>query len=162
MEQGKGTKSSSSQLFGSKVSPSSPLRIFQSLFPTQPKVQGEESPMARRQESPNEPLNANPENSEASSIYPHQCVQPCHLSSSIYYGGQDECPRPQTKQGSGIDTVYKDNGEDDSGYATRGNWWQGIIWISLLLSISRQPTYLSRYIGRPRWQFNPFLAIHGT
>ncbi|XP_039064424.1 uncharacterized protein LOC120209495 isoform X2 [Hibiscus syriacus] len=128
MEQGKGTKSSSSQLFGSKVSPSSPLRIFQSLFPTQPKVQGEESPMARRQESPNEPLNANPENSEASSIYPHQCVQPCHLSSSIYYGGQDECPRPQTKQGSGIDTVYKDNGEDDSGYATRGNWWQGSLY----------------------------------
>ncbi|KAE8696551.1 hypothetical protein F3Y22_tig00110656pilonHSYRG00116 [Hibiscus syriacus] len=48
MERGKGTKSSSSsQLFGSKVSPSSPSRILESLFPTQPKVPGGESLVGR-------------------------------------------------------------------------------------------------------------------
>ncbi|XP_039019334.1 uncharacterized protein LOC120150779 [Hibiscus syriacus] len=128
MEQGKGTKSSSSELFGSKVSSSSRSRILESIFPTQPKVPGGISLLTRRQNSPNEPLNANPANSEAGSIYPQQCSQPCHLSSSIYYGGQDVCPHPQTNQDSGIGSVYKDDGEDDSGYAIRGNWWQGSLY----------------------------------
>ncbi|KAH7553761.1 hypothetical protein JRO89_XS12G0052800 [Xanthoceras sorbifolium] len=67
-------------------------------------------------------------NKDMSSMYQDQRVQPCHLSSSIYYGGQDIYSQPQNSQGSGINTVFKkDGGEDDSGSASRGNWWQGIV-----------------------------------
>ncbi|GMJ03154.1 Salt Induced Serine rich [Hibiscus trionum] len=139
MEQGKATKPSSSssftELFGSKVSPSSTSTILDSIFPPKPKVPGLEFLVAKKQDSsPNEPLNAKPGNSgefssvasgEVDSIYPQQCIQPCSLSSSIYYGGQDICPLPQTKK---KDSVYKDEGEDDSEYASRGNWWQGSLY----------------------------------
>ncbi|MED6205526.1 hypothetical protein PIB30_018514 [Stylosanthes scabra] len=64
-----------------------------------------------------------------SSIYEEQRVQPCHLSSSIYYGGQDIYSHPQTTQNSGLNSLYKkDGGEDDSGSASRGNWWQGSLY----------------------------------
>ncbi|CAL0328254.1 unnamed protein product [Lupinus luteus] len=65
---------------------------------------------------------------DISSIYQEQRVQPCHLSSSIYYGGQDIYSQPQSTYDSGLKFLYKkDGGEDDSGSASRGNWWQGMI-----------------------------------
>ncbi|WOG92565.1 hypothetical protein DCAR_0311838 [Daucus carota subsp. sativus] len=57
--------------------------------------------------------------------YTEQNVQPCHLSSSIYYGGQDNYTTSYNSQGHDYSTFKKDQGEDDSGSASRGNWWQG-------------------------------------
>ncbi|XP_022742053.1 uncharacterized protein LOC111293572 isoform X2 [Durio zibethinus] len=158
MEGKKGVGSSSSsftsELFGSKESPSSSTGIFGSIFAPPSKVLGRESlrsdVMAKRQDSQNEPWitkagapglcisnsskgregeNHSIDNRDASSIYQEQKVQPCHLSSSIYYGGQDVYFHPQSSQGSGLNSVYKKNGgEDDSGSASRGNWWQGSLY----------------------------------
>lgn len=66
-------------------------------------------------------------NKDTNSMYQEQRVQPCHLSSSIYYGGQDIYSQPQNPQGSGINSVLKKD-EDDSGSASRGNWWQGSLY----------------------------------
>ncbi|XP_068342037.1 uncharacterized protein [Pyrus communis] len=65
-----------------------------------------------------------------SSIYRDQRVQqPCHFSSSIYYGGQDIYAHPQSTQNPEYNTPYKKDGtEDDSGSASRGNWWQGSLY----------------------------------
>lgn len=156
MEGKKGLGSSSSsfttELFGSKESPSS-TGIFGSIFAPPSKVLGRESlrydVTAKRPDSPNEPWNTKPgasglsgnsskacegenqstANRDVSSIYQEQRGQPCHLSSSIYYGGQDVYSYPQSSQGSGLNSVYKkDGGEDDSGSASRGNWWQGSLY----------------------------------
>ncbi|XVF08186.1 hypothetical protein REPUB_Repub06bG0204500 [Reevesia pubescens] len=154
MEGRKGVGSSSSssftsELFGSKESPaSSSTGIFGSIFPPPSKVLGRESPrpdvMTKRLDSPNDPWNTKPgasgnfskghegedqsiANRDGSSIYQEQRLQPCHLSSSIYYGGQDVYSHPQSSQGSGLNSVpvyKKDGGEDDSGKASRGDWWQ--------------------------------------
>ncbi|OMO97310.1 hypothetical protein COLO4_14694 [Corchorus olitorius] len=148
---GVGSSSSSSftsELFGSKESPSSSTGIFGSIFSPPSKVLGRESLrsdlMAKKQDSLNEAFNSKPTassgksskvyegenqgmaNKDMSSIYQEQRVQPCHLSSSIYYGGQDVYSHPQSSQNS----VYKKDGggEDDSGSASRGNWWQGSLY----------------------------------
>ena len=55
-----------------------------------------------------------------------QRVQPCHLSSSIYYGGPDVYIQPQNSTVNS--TKKKEGGEDDSGSASRGNWWQGSLY----------------------------------
>ncbi|KAL5058043.1 hypothetical protein RYX36_029647 [Vicia faba] len=72
----------------------------------------------------------NKTNRDMSYVYQEQRVQPCQLSSSIYYGGQDVYSHPQsTRGGLGSNTMYKkDDGEDDSGSASRGNWWQGSLY----------------------------------
>ena len=44
-------------------------------------------------------------NRDLSSIYQEQKVQPCHLSSSIYYGGQDVYSHPESSQGFGLNSV---------------------------------------------------------
>ncbi|XP_039013338.1 uncharacterized protein LOC120142976 [Hibiscus syriacus] len=150
MEQGKGTKSSSSvspfaELLAPKVSPPSTSNILESIFPPPRKVHRGQYLVTKRQDSPNEPLKTKPEDSgnpsqghegefqsaadeEAESIYPQQCVNPCGLSSSIFYGGPDECPIPKGYRGSGIDSFFKDDGEDDREYATRGDWWLGSLY----------------------------------
>ncbi|XP_062166702.1 uncharacterized protein LOC133873014 [Alnus glutinosa] len=133
-----------SELFGSKESSSS-SGIFGSIFAPSSKVLGREARhyevTGRRQDSKNESWQAKPgtddpfksndsesqsmPNRDMSSIYQEQRVQPCHLSSSIYYGGQETYSHPQNTQSS----VYKkDGGEDDSGSASRGNWWQGSLY----------------------------------
>ncbi|CAH2074535.1 unnamed protein product, partial [Thlaspi arvense] len=60
------------------------------------------------------------------SMYQDQRVQPCHLSSSIYYGGPDVYFQPQNSNINS--TKKKEGGEDDSGSASRGNWWQGSLY----------------------------------
>ncbi|MBA0861325.1 hypothetical protein Goshw_026822 [Gossypium schwendimanii] len=61
-------------------------------------------------------------------IYEEQRVEPCHLSSSIYYGGQDVCFNPRSREDLELNSVFnKDIREDDPGFASRGNWWQGTV-----------------------------------
>ncbi|KAK9193385.1 hypothetical protein WN944_004082 [Citrus x changshan-huyou] len=151
MEGRKQTGSSSSltnELFGSKESSSS-SGIFGSIFSPPSKVLGRESlhseSMEKKHDSSKEAWNTKPTTpgdasrsyetesqgtayKDMSSMYQDQRVQPCHLSSSIYYGGQDVySPRPPNSQGPGVNSVFKKDGEDDSGSASRGNWWQGIV-----------------------------------
>ncbi|KAL3622843.1 hypothetical protein CASFOL_031920 [Castilleja foliolosa] len=52
-------------------------------------------------------------------------VHPFHYSSSIYYGGQDVYSQPQAAHNP---TFCKDVEEDDSGSASRGNWWKGSLY----------------------------------
>lgn len=44
-------------------------------------------------------------NKDMSSIYQDQSAQPCHLSSSIYYGGQDVYTHPQNSYNSGANSA---------------------------------------------------------
>ncbi|KAM7464014.1 hypothetical protein LguiA_032135 [Lonicera macranthoides] len=141
------SSSFTSDLFGSKDSSvsSSSSGIFASIFAPSSKVLGRESlrseSIEKKQDSWNnkhgaqdansrgkEGDNQNPPNRDMSSYYNEEKVQPCHLSSSIYYGGQDVYSHPKSTQNSGNLTHNKDGGEDDSGSASRGNWWQGSLY----------------------------------
>ncbi|XP_039063878.1 uncharacterized protein LOC120208763 [Hibiscus syriacus] len=147
MEGNKGVGSSfssslTSELFGSKDIPSSSSVIFGSIFAPPSKVLGRESLRpdltTNMQDTPNELWNTKPGasgenpntvNRDTSSRYQEQRIQPCNLSSSIYYGGQDIYSLPHSSQGSGLNSMYKkDGGEEDSGMASRGNWWQGSLY----------------------------------
>lgn len=145
-----GSSSFTSDLFGSKDSSvSSASGIFDSIFAPPPKVLGRESPRSvvveKKQDPASEawyakvdpPENIRPNsegenisnpNKDRSSFYQEEKVQPCHLSSSIYYGGQEVYSQPQNPHSSGYTTFSKDGGEDDSGSASRGNWWQGSLY----------------------------------
>ncbi|KAJ8624319.1 hypothetical protein MRB53_032849 [Persea americana] len=69
---------------------------------------------------------------DGSSVFLNESVEPCFLSSSLYYGGRDICSHPPNTQASGTSSTYKkDGGEDDSSNsnsASRGNWWQGSLY----------------------------------
>ncbi|KAF3975804.1 hypothetical protein CMV_000956 [Castanea mollissima] len=65
------------------------------------------------------------------SPYQNETMEPCYLSSSIYYGGQENySPRAGSTESQKI--FKKDGGEDDSNNnansASRGNWWQGSLY----------------------------------
>ncbi|KAI9079616.1 hypothetical protein K1719_038443 [Acacia pycnantha] len=142
------SSSFTSELFGSKdPSPSSSSGIFESMFPPSSKVLGADSlpsgvgvktasetwsPKIETSDSSikgKENENQSTSNKDMSSIYQEQKVQPCHLSSSIYYGGQDVYSCPPKTDNAGLNPLYKkDGGEDDSGSASRGNWWQGSLY----------------------------------
>jgi len=145
------SSSFTSDLFGSKESSSSSSSgIFGSIFAPTSKVIGRESLRSgtegKKQDYTNEAWNAKPgppgdgskysgggsqgtHNRDMSSIYQEQKVQPCHLSSSIYYGGQDIYNHPQNSQSTGMNSVFKKDGtDDDAGSASRGNWWQGSLY----------------------------------
>uniref|UniRef100_A0A5B6YRC9 Uncharacterized protein n=1 Tax=Davidia involucrata TaxID=16924 RepID=A0A5B6YRC9_DAVIN len=139
-----------SDLFGSKDSSgSSASGIFGSIFAPSSKVVGRGSLLPqvgeKQQDSTSQvwntkpgPPDISPQSSEGesqripnmnkNSFYQEERVQPCHLSSSIYYGGQDIYSHPQNTQSSLYSTFNKDGGEDDSGSASRGNWWQGSLY----------------------------------
>ncbi|GMI80812.1 Salt Induced Serine rich [Hibiscus trionum] len=67
-----------------------------------------------------------------SSFYHNETVEPSYLSSSIYYGGQENYS-PSSKT-TGAPQYLKREGEDDdpngnnSSAASRGNWWQGSLY----------------------------------
>ncbi|OIT35912.1 PREDICTED: uncharacterized protein LOC109242752 [Nicotiana attenuata] len=146
MEGTKPTSSSfTSDLFGSKESSaSSTSGIFGSIFPPPSKGHGSsvhsETVQPKRDSviqarnakggysGSTTPSNEAAQNKQTNSFYQNEKVQPCHLSSSIYYGGQDVYSFPQNNQNSNYTTFNKDNGEDDSGSASRGNWWQGSLY----------------------------------
>ncbi|AED90420.1 putative protein [Arabidopsis thaliana] len=133
------SSSLTSELFGSRENPSSPSSsgILGSIFPPPSKVLGRESV---RQETVtggcwnektsktggNVDRNREQQENHGSGYQQDQRVQPCHLSSSIYYGGPDVYFQPQNSTSNS--TNKKDGGEDDSGSASRGNWWQGSLY----------------------------------
>ncbi|KAF8397402.1 hypothetical protein HHK36_016316 [Tetracentron sinense] len=156
------SSSFSSELFGFKnpSSSSSSTGIFGSVFPPpSPMVVGRESSHSdvigslRKQDSGNQVWNTKPgapdnfvKSSEGeshntpakdgSSIYQHEKVEPCYLSSSLYYGGQDIYSHSSNTHSSGSYPIFKkDGGDDDSNgnCASRGNWWQGTpeAWVEL-------------------------------
>ncbi|KAK3037467.1 hypothetical protein RJ639_031961 [Escallonia herrerae] len=141
-----------SDLFGSRDSSGSSSGIFGSIFAPSSKVLGRESlrtesvekkqdtvghvsrtktgapgffPFSDGIDRTKEGESQNSTQRDVNSFYNEEKVQPCHLSSSIYYGGQDIYSYPQNTQSAGYSTFNKDAGEDDSGSASRGNWWQG-------------------------------------
>ncbi|KAM3340799.1 hypothetical protein P3S68_028433 [Capsicum galapagoense] len=142
------SSSFTSDLFGSKdSSASSSSGIFGSIFPPPSKGHGSMNSEQSRQDpvihqarnakggssgstpTSSEAASEAAQNKQPSSFYQNEKVQPCHLSSSIYYGGQDVYSFPQkNNQSSTYPTFNKDNGEDDSGSASRGNWWQGSLY----------------------------------
>ncbi|XP_022966597.1 uncharacterized protein LOC111466230 [Cucurbita maxima] len=145
------SSSLTTDLFGSKhTSSSSTSGIFGSIFSPSSKVLGGDSLLSRTKEieraSVNQPWIPNADdqdhtanqrqkesretkNKDSGSIYQDQRAQPCQFTSSIYYGGQDVYAHPQNSHNSGVNSTFKkDGGEDDSGSASRGNWWQGSLY----------------------------------
>ncbi|CAI8600934.1 unnamed protein product [Vicia faba] len=65
------------------------------------------------------------QSADKSSIYQDQRIEPCNLSSSIFYGGQDIIHHAQIE---GKNLFPKNVGEDDLGIASRGDWWKGSLY----------------------------------
>ncbi|CAH2069448.1 unnamed protein product [Thlaspi arvense] len=118
------SSSFTAELFGSKdpSPPSSSSGIFSSIFPhpskgvTRDGQSSKHGSQAQRRES---------------STTQENRVEPCHLSSSLYYGGQDVYSQSTTNQT--YPTAKKRTGEDDangqnSQDVARGNWWQGSLY----------------------------------
>ncbi|KAM1012981.1 hypothetical protein TB2_042990 [Malus domestica] len=72
--------------------------------------------------------------SKASNMYQNEAADPCNLSSSIYYGGQENySPRTGTTESHQQHTSKKDGSEDDTNgnnanSASRGNWWESPLY----------------------------------
>ncbi|XP_062085064.1 uncharacterized protein LOC133791161 [Humulus lupulus] len=160
MEGKKQANSSSSftaELFGGKEFPSQHLStgIFASIFPPPSKVVGRNSQSSDligswqkhapgNQTWPTNKYGSSAKNGEVercsipykdrSSVLQEERVEPCHLSSSIYYGGQDVYSHSQSSQISESYPVFKKDGREDdpngsnSNDASRGNWWQGSLY----------------------------------
>ncbi|KAI3772703.1 hypothetical protein L6452_03895 [Arctium lappa] len=141
MEDKNQTSSSSSftaQLFGSKDSCAAPSTgLFNSIFPP-PKPHGKDyisselteknHGVATKRDSVDKEDKSRNLKKDTGPFYQQERSQPCHLSSSIYYGGQDIYTNPQiTNNTPGNSTKYDKDGEDD-GHASRGNWWQGSLY----------------------------------
>ncbi|CAN4095822.1 unnamed protein product [Withania somnifera] len=64
-------------------------------------------------------------------LYQNATTEPCHLSSSIYYGGQDVY-YPPTASHNTFKKKEDDDDDDQNGNntncASRGNWWQGSLY----------------------------------
>ncbi|VVB16574.1 unnamed protein product [Arabis nemorensis] len=125
---GSSTSSSfTAELFGSKdpLPPSSSSGIFSSIFPHPSKGVAKDGQNSKHvsQAQRRESLTAQEDR-----------VEPCHLSSSLYYGGQDVYSRPTTNQTyPQVKNERRRSGEDDSnGHnsqdVSRGNWWQGSLY----------------------------------
>ncbi|KAK9280542.1 hypothetical protein L1049_014234 [Liquidambar formosana] len=145
------SSSFTADLFGSKdpqqsPPPSSSSGIFASIFPPPSTVLGRNSSSSevigswQKQPSGNQEWNtkkgapgmsSSMPNKDRSSIFQGQRAEPCHLSSSLYYGGQDiysHSPSPPTSESY---PIFKKDGEEDDpngNSASRGNWWQGSLY----------------------------------
>ncbi|XVF05432.1 hypothetical protein REPUB_Repub05bG0171800 [Reevesia pubescens] len=149
------SSSFTADLFGSKESSSSSSSskgIFSSIFPppsavgrrnssgskvleSWPKQPSEDSAWRHgMQASLAEGATYNITSKDRNSVFQEERVQPCHLSSSLYYGGQDIYSHSSNSQTSTSYPIFKkDGGEDDpngnnSQDASRGNWWQGSLY----------------------------------
>ncbi|KAL6998376.1 hypothetical protein U1Q18_008501, partial [Sarracenia purpurea var. burkii] len=130
-----GSGVSSSGIFGSIFAPSSKILGRESLYSEavekRPDSISQVCTKAGVQDTippSSEGENQSAPSKDMSHFYQDQRVHPCHLSSSIYYGGQDIYSHPQNTPGPGHTTITNDGGEDDSGSASRGNWWQGSLY----------------------------------
>ncbi|KAG8374355.1 hypothetical protein BUALT_Bualt11G0123200 [Buddleja alternifolia] len=138
MEGGKKSGSSfTSDLFGEKHSSSSSSGgIFSSIFPTPSKSPETKLFRLSETENENDSTRVSGEKDQSrittikdkSSSFQEEKVQPFNYSSSIYYGGRDIYSQPKSVENPGLTTFNKDAGEDDSGSASRGNWWQGSLY----------------------------------
>ncbi|XP_039003389.1 uncharacterized protein LOC120130133 [Hibiscus syriacus] len=114
--------------FGSKQSSSK--GIFGSIFPPpsmlleswtkQPLQHGMQAPLAGS-------ATYSIANKERNSVFQEERMEPCHLSSSIYYGGRDIYGHPSSTKTSTSYPIFKKDGEDPKGRnpqdASRGNWF---------------------------------------
>uniref|UniRef100_A0A2P2QM03 Uncharacterized protein MANES_02G126600 n=1 Tax=Rhizophora mucronata TaxID=61149 RepID=A0A2P2QM03_RHIMU len=143
------------ELFGTTESPpTSSTGIFASMFPTPSVVSGVKSSSSEvigswqkhpsgsqvwnvKQGTPSMNGEAGSyyiPDKERASILPEEGMYPCHLSSSLYYGGQDHYSQSPNNLNTGsYPTIKKDVGEDDpngniSHGASRGNWWKGSLY----------------------------------
>ncbi|CAN8279474.1 unnamed protein product [Cochlearia groenlandica] len=114
--------SSFDHIFGPRISSSSTTGLFKSIFPPpSPEMLGRQVDFASqgghvKYKSPRE----RSKKKERNSYNNEEKEPPCHLSSSLYYGGQEKYPSTITK-----DNYKKDGEEGDSHRASRGNWWEG-------------------------------------
>ncbi|CAI0540255.1 unnamed protein product [Linum tenue] len=139
-----GAASSSSlaaELFGTKESPpSSSAGVFASIFPPPSTVLKKSSNSAgagtwHKYQHHSGKHGTTAMNGEAGSYgimgHSRERMEPCHLSSSIYYGGQENYSQSPSSQSPGSYPIFKKDGEEDdpngnnSTSASRGNWWQG-------------------------------------
>ncbi|XP_038679525.1 putative uncharacterized protein DDB_G0277255 [Tripterygium wilfordii] len=137
------TSSSLDHLFGPKDSTSSSSSgIFSTIFPPPPTVLGRDSSQSGTRKHGNKKYDGQGSKGESSGkdLYQDETVEPCNLSSSIYYGGQENYS-PRTKinnpdhDHSHHNNLFKKDGKDDdpnngsnSNTASRGNWWQGSLY----------------------------------
>ncbi|GAB4831854.1 hypothetical protein Ancab_005869 [Ancistrocladus abbreviatus] len=135
------SSSIATELFGPKdsSSSSSTSSIFSSVFGPPPMVKGRDSSnLYAGNQTGNAKHGIPAQNSkgesskEKSSYYQQETVGPCHLSSSIYYGGQ-EVYSPTTCTSDSQLSFKKDGRDDDpdggnTDGASRGNWWQGSLY----------------------------------
>nr|VDC69910.1 unnamed protein product [Brassica rapa] len=140
------SSSSFDHLFGprnSSSSSSSTTGLFQSIFP--PPATGAQADLANRNgaakyEHPNFGVSCDNligatdergemrKNKEKKNYQNEETQPPCNLSSSIYYGGQENYPSSTPPQSTNNPDAYKKNGKEcDSESASRGNWWEGKI-----------------------------------
>ncbi|XP_021833672.1 uncharacterized protein LOC110773461 isoform X1 [Prunus avium] len=153
--QGSAASSLTADLFGVKEPPpKSSTGIFASIFPPPSQVVGRNSSSSElteywqkqslgnhawntKQGSPaisSEGARYSLPNKDCSSVLPEERAEPCYLSSSLYYGGQEVYSQSPSTHASGSYPIFKkDGGEDDpngsnSNSAARGNWWQGSLY----------------------------------
>ncbi|XP_059457444.1 uncharacterized protein LOC132187222 [Corylus avellana] len=145
---GSSSSMSFDHLFGPKdpssASSSSSTGLFGSIFPPPSTVLGRDSsdqnqggsckygnPDVITQSSKGERTGSRT-GEKGSNIYQNETMEPCYLSSSIYYGGQENYS-PRTRS-SESDNIFKKDGRDDDSNgsnpnsASRGNWWQGSLY----------------------------------
>ncbi|KAI4368872.1 hypothetical protein MLD38_017380 [Melastoma candidum] len=150
----------SPDVFGAKESsPGAPAGVFASIFPPPQTVVGRRSSSgfigSQQKQSfgtqawsskHNDPAirseNGSCNKSKDGSVFLEERTEPCHLSSSLYYGGQDVYSQSSGNQATGSCPMSKkDRVEDDptgnnSLDASRGNWWQGAkLWWQMMLKV---------------------------
>ncbi|KAF8053904.1 hypothetical protein N665_1363s0006 [Sinapis alba] len=121
------SSSFTTELFGFKdpSPPSSSSGIFSSIFPHPSKGVTRDGPS---------PKHGSQAQLRESSTRQEERVEPCHLSSSLYYGGQDVYSRSTTNQTyPTVRNEHPRSQEDDanghnSQDVSRGNWWQGSLY----------------------------------
>ncbi|KAJ0928815.1 hypothetical protein HanRHA438_Chr04g0198201 [Helianthus annuus] len=140
------SSSLATDLFGPKdSSSSSSSALFDSMFPPPSKAYKREDisyeqPKKNYESTPKRDCLDNEKNKcqnskmiDLSAYYEQEVSQPCTLSSSLHYGGQDICINPHTTKntpgpGQYSTQNYSNNIGEDDGFATRGNWWQGSLY----------------------------------
>ncbi|KAG6583402.1 hypothetical protein SDJN03_19334, partial [Cucurbita argyrosperma subsp. sororia] len=157
----KGYQASSfvADLFDVKEPPStSSSEVFAAIFPSPQKGGGRNSSSSGdwlKQANGNQPSHARQGNSGGS-------LEPCHLSSSLYYGGQDGYSQAPSAglSPSPAPTLKKSGGEDDPNGnnfqpASRGNWWQGTDKDDCLALVAHEfpPIFQGIHNEAAQWSF---------
>ncbi|KAK4763011.1 hypothetical protein SAY86_008779 [Trapa natans] len=146
-QQGGPSSSIAADIFGAKESSASQASAgaFASIFPPPQTVVGRKlsSELAgsrMKQSTGNQAWNSRQANSPSganANMLPEERGEPCHLSSSLYYGGRDVYSHSPSIHNQGtyptIEQFKKDGEKDDpnspnSHGVSRGNWWEGSLY----------------------------------